>query len=162
MNKEEESLEEAAGLVKTADHLIYLSFPLLQDKRILLKALVKIKESMNICISLILRYEYLNKRIRLYKDPKKNFKVFKDTCARKYEITNQEVNKIVELFEIAEHQEKSSMEFMKDNRVIILSEKMEKKEINLEKAKDFLLLTKNILKKTKENLEINIKTQKPL
>ena len=43
MYKIEENLEEVAKSIKTADHLIYLSFPLLQDKRILLKAVIKIK-----------------------------------------------------------------------------------------------------------------------
>jgi len=162
MYKIEENLEEVAKSIKTADHLIYLSFPLLQDKRILLKAVIKIKETINKCINSILRFEYLNKKIRLYKDPKKNFKVFKDTCSTKYNISNQEIKDIIELFELAEHQEKSSMEFMKDEKVIILSENMKARQISIEKAKKFLLLAKNLLKKTQENLEINIKTQKPL
>ena len=98
----------------------------------------------------------------MYKDPKKNFKVFKDTCSKKYNISNQEIKDIIELFELAEHQEKSSMEFMKDEKVIILSENMKARQISIEKAKKFLLLAKNLLKKTQENLEINIKTQKPL
>lgn len=160
MQKITENLETAANLIKTSDHLIYLTFPLLQDKRILLKATSRIKESINICINSILKYEYLKKNIRLYKDPKKNFKIFKDSCSKKYQIIDQEIKEIIELFEITSHQEKSVVEFMKNEKVIILSEHMEKKEISLEKAKSFLHLAKSFLKKTQENLEINIKTQK--
>ena len=162
MDKTEENLEEAAKLIKTADHLIYLSFPLLQDKRILLKAISKTKETVNKCIASILKFEYLNKKIRLYKDPKTNFKIFKDSCSAKYKISSQEIKDIIELFEIVEYKEKSSMEFIKDQKIIILSENMKPKQISIEKAKSFLLLAKNILKKTQENLEINIKTQKSL
>jgi len=161
MEKILENLEEAEKLIKTTDYLIYLSFPLLQDKKILLKAITTIKKIINKCINSILRCDFLNKKIRLYKDPKKNFKVFKDTSAKKYNITQQEIKEIVELFDIAEHQEKSSMEFMKNNKVIILSENMQQKQVTLEKTKGFLLLAKNIFKKTQENLKINIKTYKP-
>jgi len=161
MEKILENLEEAEKLIKTTDHLIYLSFPLLKDKRILLKAVIKIKEVLNKCINSILKYDFLDKKIRLYKDPKKNFKVFKDTSAKRYNINPQEIKEIIEIFDLAEHQEKSSMEFMKNNQVIILSETMQQKQVTLEKTKSFLFLAKNILKKTKENLKINIKTQKP-
>ena len=162
MQKIAENLEDAIRMIKTADHLIYLSFPLLHDKRILLKSVSGIKEALNICINSILRQEYLTKKIRLYKDPKKNFKIFKDSCSKKYQITEQEIKQIIEIFEIVNHYKTSSMEFMKNEKVVILSSNMEKREITLENAKNFLFLTKNILKKTQENLEINIKTQKPL
>jgi hypothetical protein len=160
MEKIIRNLESATNLIKTSDHLVYLTFPLLQDKRILLKAVLRIKESVNFCINSILKYEYLKSNIKLYKDPKKNFKIFKDFCAEKYQITNQEIKEIIELFELSSYQEKSVVDFMKNQRVILLSESMEKKEISLEKAKSFLHLAKNILKKTYENLEISIKTQK--
>ncbi len=162
MQKILKNLESAANLIKTSDHLIYLTFPLLQDKRILLKAISRIKESLNICINSILKYEYLKNNIRLYKEPKKNFKVFKDSCSGKYQITDQEIKEIIELFELTSHQEKSAVEFMKNEKVIILSENMKKKEVSLEKAKSFLNLAKSILKKIHENLEISIKTQKEL
>jgi hypothetical protein len=41
---------------------------------------------------------------------------------------------------------------MKGERVVILSETMTEKYLTVEKTKEFLILAKNILKKTKENL----------
>ena len=55
------------------------------------------------------------------------------------------------LFEIAEKHKQSSMEFVKNEKIVILSENFNHIEITLEKIREFLALSKSILQKTKEN-----------
>ena len=150
MEKFIEYLAEAERIIKTADHLVYITFPLVKDKKLLLKILSETKIVITNCINSILQYEYLYKRIRLYKDPKTNFRTFREKCAPRYKITKEEIEMIIELFEIVENHKQSSFEFVKNEKIIILSENLEQKSLTVEKIKEFVLIAKNVLKKSKE------------
>ncbi|MFH1787437.1 MAG: hypothetical protein ABH811_01455 [archaeon] len=150
MEKFIENIQSANKTIKIIDHMVYVTFPLIKDKRLLLKILLETKKAIVDCINSILQYEYLYKRIKLYKNQKENLRTFKEKCASKYNITKQEINLINELFEIAEQHKKSPFEFIKDKKIIILSEELQPKIITFEKTKEFLILGKNILNKTKQ------------
>ncbi len=152
MDKFLKNLQEASKIISTADHMLYVTFPLIKDKKLLLKILIDTKIAISKCISSILQYEYLYKRINLYNNPKTNFKTFEEKCAKKYDVTKQDIKLILELFDIVEEHKKSSMEFMKNTKIIILSQNLQQKTITIEKIKEFLTLAKNILKKIKETI----------
>jgi len=155
MEKFLENIIAAEKKVQTVDHMIYVTFPLIKDKRLLLKILQEIKNAVMNCISSILQYEYLYKRITLYKDPKSNFKIFIQKCTPRYQITKEEINLILELFDFIEKHKESPFEFIKDNKVIILSNDLNPKTLTIEKTKEFLMLVKNILRKTRETFKKN-------
>lgn len=146
------NLEEAGKKIKTIDHILYVTFPLIKDKKILLKTLVESKLSIMNCINSILQYEYLQGNTSLSQDSKQNFRIFIEECSPKYKINSQEIKKIFDLFEIVEKHKKSPFEFVKDNKIIILSENMQIEALTLEKTKEFLVLAKEILKKTRETM----------
>lgn len=152
MEKFLQNLEEAEKLISAADHMVYVSFPLIKEKNLLLKALTQTKTSITSCINSILQFEYLYKRVSLYKDSKSNMRVFQERCAPKYGITRQELKQIMELLDLIEKHKKSHMEFMRGNKIIILSENSKTNTITLEKAKEFLILAKKILEKTKTQI----------
>ncbi|MBT3405412.1 hypothetical protein HN832_01330 [archaeon] len=145
-----EYLQEANRITRTVDHLLYVTYPLIQDKKILIKILTELKKSTAFCINSILQYEYLLKRIPLYKDPKMNFKNFINKCAPRYQMSSIENQKITELFQIIENHKQSSMEFKKNNQLIILTETSQK-IIKIETIKEFLQINKKLIE--------NIKTQ---
>ena len=155
MEKFLENIIAAEKKIQTADHMIYVTFPLIKDKRLLLKILQEIKNAVMDCISSILHYEYLYKRITLYKNPKSNFKIFIEKCTPRYQITKEEINLILELFDFIEKHKESPFEFIKDNKVIILSNDLNPKTLTIEKTKEFLMLVKNILRKTRETFKKN-------
>jgi len=155
MEKFLENIIAAEKKIQTADHMIYVTFPLIKDKRLLLKILQEIKNAVMDCISSILQYEYLYKRIILYKNPKSNFKIFIEKCTPRYQITKEEINLILELFDFIEKHRESPFEFIKDNKVIILSNDLNPKTLTIEKTKEFLMLVKNILRKTRETFKKN-------
>lgn len=146
-----ESLQEAEKNVRTIDHMLYVTYPLIKDKRILIKVLKESKNSIFLCISAILQYEYINKRITLYEDSKRNFNTFIE-CSKRYSVTSDEIKRILELFDIIERHKESAIEFYKNGKLIILSENMTQRLISLEKTKEFLELSKEILKKSKSCL----------
>lgn len=155
MEKFLENIVAAEKKIQTADHMIYVTFPLIKDKRLLLKILQEIKNAVMDCISSILQYEYLYKRITLYKNPKSNFKIFIEKCTPRYQITKEEINLILELFDFIEKHKESPFEFIKDDKVIILSNSLNQKTLTIEKTKEFLMLVKNILRKTRETFKKN-------
>ena len=150
MEKFLENLLAAEKTLQTADHMIYVTFPLIKDKRLLLKILQETKNALTYCINSILQREYIYKRITLYKDSKTNFKTFIEKCAPRYKIAKEEIVLIIELFDILEKHKQSPFEFVKDDKVVILSKNMQPKTLTIEKTKEFLINAKNILKKTKE------------
>jgi hypothetical protein len=150
MEKFIEYLHEAEQMVKKVDHMTYVTFPLIKDKRILLKIILETKMAITNCINSILQYEYIFRRISLYRDPKENFKTFTDRCAWRYGITREDIVKIIELFNIVEKHRQSSLEFVKNEKIVILSGNMKKETLELEKIKEFLNLAKKILKNTKD------------
>ena len=152
MEKFLENLEEAHKIILIADHMFYVTFPLIKDKKLLLKILSDTKIAISKCISSVLQYEYLYKRIKLFNNPKTNFRTFEEKCARRYNITEQEIKLILELFEVVEEHKKSSMEFLKNQKIVILSKNLQQKIVPIEKVKEFLILAKNILRKTDDKI----------
>lgn len=157
MKKILENLESAEKITKATDHLLYITFPIIKDKRVILKVISELKLAITHCINSILQYEYFLKRIRLSKDPQTNFKIFEEKCAENYNISKKEIELIMELFRIVEKQKKSPMEFLKNDKIIFMSEDMKPEIFTLEKTKEYLILTKNILKKTKERIEQSLR-----
>lgn len=153
MKKFIEEIMKAEKAIRTADHMIYVTFPLIKDKRLLLKVLQEIKNAVSLCINAVLEYENAKKRIALSKDPKLNFKIFKEKISSTYGISHDEVFFVAELMEISEKHKESPFEFMRDNKVVILSNDLIPRTISLEKIKQFLFLAKNLIKKTKETIK---------
>jgi len=152
MEKFLENLEEADKIIKTADHLIYMTYPLLKDKRLFLKILTETNRAIIKIITAILQYDYIYKRISLYKDTKTNFEIFKEKSAPRYDISQEEIKEIMELINLVEKHEKSTMEFIKDDKVVIINENMESNALTSDKLKKYITLVKNILRKTKNIL----------
>ncbi len=148
MEKFLENLQEAQKTIQTIDHMIYVTFPLIRDKKILIKIITEIKNAIMNCINSILQYEYLYKRINLYKNSKTNFRIFIKKCCPYYKITQKEIDLIIELFELIEKHKQSATEFVREEKVVILSENLKTETITIEKIKEFFNLSKEIMKKT--------------
>ena len=147
-----ESLNRALKALQIADHMTYITFPLIKEKRLLLKILDEIYSSLLNAINSILQFEYLYKRIQLYRDPKENFRTFIEKCAPRYELTKEQVDMILDIFALEEKHKKSPMEFIKNNKVVIMSESLNTNYIDLQKIKEFLILSKEIVRKAKERI----------
>lgn len=150
MEKFFENLEKSEKTIQTADHLLYVTYPLVKDKRLLLKILTEIKKGIASCMNAVLQYEYLHGRVRLSSDPKLNFKKFLEKCCPRYNISETNVKKIIKLFDIVEKHKASPFEFAKEDKIVILSDNMTSEIITLEKVKEFLDSSKIILQKSKD------------
>lgn len=157
MEKFLEYLEVAEKKIQTVDHMIYVTFPLIKDKRLLLKILSETNLIILNIVNAILQYEYLYKRIELTKDARTNLRIFVNYCAPYYKITENELRLILQILDLAEKHKKSPFEFVKEEKVVILSNSLKPEIITLEKSKEFLLMTKSLLKKTRETIHHNLR-----
>tara|TARA_Y100000310_G_scaffold5449_1_gene6372 strand:- start:5938 stop:6405 length:468 start_codon:yes stop_codon:yes gene_type:complete len=152
MEKFQENLAKAVKNLQIADHMTYITYPLVNDRRLLLKIFDEIYKAIIGCINTILNYEYLYKRIRLYKENSENMETFFNKCAKNYELSNEQIKKIKEIIEVNKQHKQSAMEFVKKDKIIILSDNLGTQTIDLQKVKEYLLLAKELLMKT--NLKV--------
>jgi hypothetical protein len=156
MEKFLENLQDASKSIRTLDHMIYVTFPLIQDKKMLLNILLETKNAIQKLINSILQYEYLYKRINLYKNPQTNFETFINNCSKVYKIDQDEMKKIFELFDLAKKHKISSMEFVRNEKIVILGENSSHDVVTVGKTKEFILIAKKILEKVQKRMERDI------
>jgi hypothetical protein len=142
------NLDEARRMIKTADHMIYVTYPILKENRLLIRILEQINSSVLTIINTILQHEYAYKRIKIYNDFRVNFETFDTKCAPKYGISKEYIEGMKQLFALIEKHKKSPMEFVRQNKFIIMSENLETDNITVDRLKFFLSIAKDILKKT--------------
>lgn len=145
MEKFQQNLQDAIKSLQIADHMTYVTFPLVNEQRLLLKIFDEIYKSVINCINAVLNYEYLYKRIRIYSDNEDNIRTFSDRCAKYYNLSHEQIKKILEILELNKKHKKSPMEFVKKERVVILSENLGTKTLDIHKIKEYLILAKEFL-----------------
>ena len=153
MEKFIEYLNKSQRSLILADHVVYVTFPLIKDKRLMFKALNEIYNSLLDSINAILQYEYFYKRIQLYRDAKTNFRTFTEQCASRYNLGEAQIRKIIEIFKLMEKPKASPFEFIRDDKIVIMSDNLHTESITLEKLKDFLLQAKDILRKAENTIK---------
>jgi len=152
--KYKEKIALAIKNMKIADHITYVTYPVIKDKRLLLKSLDSVYDSIAGIINAILYYDYIWKRIELHKDPKINFDTFLGKCSPRLELGTEEIRDILELFATVESHRKSPLEFMRKDKIVIMSTSLRTSIIDLERVKKYLNLSKRMLEKAKKYMNI--------
>ena len=144
MEEYEKNLKEALKHLQIADHMIYVTFPIINEYRLLLKIFDEIYFSVINSINAILNYEYLYKRIRIYDNNNDNLDTF-FRIAKNYDISNEQIKKIREIISINKKHKQSAMEFVKKDRVVIMSDSLSTQILDVIISKQYLLLAKELL-----------------
>lgn len=149
MEKYQESLQSAVKSLKIADHILYITYPVIKDKRLLLKSLDSVYEAMVDIINSFLQYDSIWKKIQLTPDPKNNFEIFINRTSKNNNITREEVQEILDFFSVIEAHRKSPMEFKRKDKVVIMGSDLQTTMIDPEKIKKYLSLTRRIFEKAR-------------
>ena len=148
IEKFQENLEKAIKHLKIADHMTYVTLPIVNEKRLILKIFDEIYKSIINCINAILNYEYLYKRIQIYNNNEDNISTFMDKCAKTYNLSNHQIKKIKEILETNKRHKQSAMEFIKKDKIVILSNNLKTQVLNVQIIKEYLLVAKELLMRT--------------
>lgn len=141
-----ESMEKAKRYLQTADHLAFVTFPLMKENRLLLKVLEELGNALVFAINSVLQYEYIYKKIHIYSNAKENFQTFREV-AKRYGVGYDQMKKIEDILGLMEKHKKSPFEFVKDDKIVIMSHGFGTDILTIEKIKGFVIETKDVVRK---------------
>ncbi|MBS3155284.1 hypothetical protein J4404_02175 [Candidatus Woesearchaeota archaeon] len=149
IEKHDEHILLAKKALKTADHMTYMTYPLVRD----LKIIVSITENIYLAVinamESVLQYDRFYKRINpLAENFDSRFHVFKEKCAPRYEFDRDDLTLIEELRNIIKHHTDSNMEFVRSDKLIICSPTFKMKTLDISAIKQYLVRTKKFIRKT--------------
>tara|TARA_Y100000034_G_scaffold122372_1_gene167747 strand:+ start:964 stop:1446 length:483 start_codon:yes stop_codon:yes gene_type:complete len=141
-------LDKANLLVKRADHMFYVTYPLMKDNKLIITMAENVNNGMLCAMDALLMYERLYKRISLYpEDFKVKMDMFKGSIARRYNIHRDHIVLIQDLKKFLEERKKSGVEFVKNDKYVLFNQKRELKSLGIDKLKENLNMSKDFLKK---------------
>jgi len=154
MEKLKELVKKANQHLKTADHLTYVTYPLVKDIKLLLNIIENLNKSMTLGMEAVLRYDKLFKRISPYPDNfEAKFLVFQKSSVMRHAIKGEQVSLIEELNNIINKHKQSPMVFQRKDKLVISNHNYRLKTLTIEdvkrylpNAKLFIFKVNNILK----------------
>jgi len=141
------SFEDAKSTLRIADHILYITYPVLKENRLLTKVLEEIYSAVKKTIDSIMEREYRLKRIQLYSDPKINMTIFEQRCASRYGFTSQDIVEIKQIMNLFHAHKSSPIEFARQNKLVIMSDNLQTESLTLQRLKNLLRTAKDIVRK---------------
>ena len=148
MEKFDEFMESAEKKLNFADHILTMAYPSIKDPKLLLSVAENLFLAFNYSLTSLLYYERHFKRIPPFQD---NFslklQLFKDECAERYGIGDEQLKAMQELKEILVAHKKSPIEFPRKESFLIFNESYEAKALTQDLLKDCIKKAKLFIKK---------------
>lgn len=142
-----EQIEEAQKALKVADHLTYVTFPLIGDDKIMTMITDNLHLSLMKAIEAILNYDKYYKRIsNIPEDFENKFDIFKNDIAKRYNINQETIFMIKEIKEITDSRKKPNTLLKKENYVFF-TEQHKMRTVNIKKMKEYINTTKLFISK---------------
>lgn len=107
---------------RAADHVLSVTFPVVQDPKLLLRGLEHLEKATRTTISTVLKREYLFKRIRLTNNGIRNKEIFFQVCAKNYMVTTEDAALLQEVLELGRRHRASGVEFSQRGKAVILDD----------------------------------------
>lgn len=152
-------VQEMNRYFNTADHLLYITYPLVKDNKIIITIIENLNHALVKAMEAILYYDRLYKRISPYPE---NFNskldIFKTKCAPRYNFEREHVILLQDINEIVEEHKRSTLEFIRKDKFVICSNSYSKtKTINIEKLKNYVNNAKPFIQKVNSVYMQNVK-----
>ena len=152
MENNGKSILEIKDKIKKIANLLVL-FNITKNKKLALLALEELEKTIKKIITSILKFENSLKRFKLSKNPEINFRNFENISQSNYNLLKEEIKEIKEILEISKAHKNSTMEFPRNQEIIIITENQSIQKLSQQKL--FKSLT--IIEKLFKNLDKKIK-----
>ena len=149
-------IENSKKTLRTADHLIYVTYSIIKEKRLLIKIFETLHSVTLDVVNAILQNEYSYKRIKIYNDIQVNFEIFTNSCAARYGILPEHLNFIAQILNLMKKHKESPMEFVRHEKYVIMSDNLHAESLTLDQLKMFLVIVKDLVRKA----ELGIRAQR--
>lgn len=135
--------DKAVQKIRVADHMLFMTYPLVKDPKLLLSIIENIFASLDYGVSSLLHHEKLFKRIPPFHDTfPSRFEIFKDKMIPKYELSPKYVKLIKDVGSIISEHKKSPVEFARKDKFVICSPCYSLKTIDTNLVKKYIFETK--------------------
>ena len=131
-------LKESARHLNIADHMTHVTFPIVNEKRLILKIFEEIYKSIMNSINFAVLNRFTNNEIE------SNLFYFIDSISKKINLDENNIKKIKEIMEIENKYKKSAMNFVKKDKIVILSDSLAIHTLTIENIKEYLLIAKEL------------------
>ena len=139
MEKFQEDREKALKNIKIADHIISVTYPLVQDPKLLLVVMDNIFFAFNNTMTSILNYERTFKRIPEFGESFEiKVNMFKTKVMPKYNINQEYLKTILELKEIIKEHKESPVEFSRKDKFVICSDSYKMRTLSIGEIKRYI------------------------
>lgn len=140
-------VERANKSFQTADHLAYVTYPLLKDPKLMMTVVENLYNAMVCGMDAFLQYERLYKRIfNLPDDFSSKMDIFKKV-AQRYNINREHIVVIDDLKNVIEYRRKAPVEFVRRERIIMCSDTYKIRSLNMDKVKEYIKRSKPFFEK---------------
>ena len=155
MEKFQESRERALKALRTADHMISVTYGVVKDPKLLLAILENLNVSLQETMNSIIYYDRLFKRIPPFQDTfESRYNAFRLKSARRYSLESEYVTAIAEVKEMLDEHKKSPVEFVRNDKFVICNDSYKMKALSIQDIKKHIARAKIFIQ------EANIITSK--
>ena len=145
---------EARQKLKTADHLLTQTYPLVKDPKLLLAVLDNIYLAVTGAMSAIIQYERDHKRIPPFHDSfETKLDLFKFKLAKSRGFSDEDVTLIHTLRSMKMMQERSTVEFPRKDKFVMCTEDYHMETISTEQLLKHIKQTNAFLQKVEAHLK---------
>ena len=160
MHEASKLLAEANKLLRTADHLTYVTYPLVKDNKLIMTITENLAEATVKAMDAVIDYDRYFKRISyLPSDFQSKLDVFRTSCAPRYRINLNYLSLIKDLKNIQDARKTAKMEFVRKDNYILTQENFAVKTLNYQKVKDYVNLSKRFFEQVNLIFK-NVQTQR--
>ena len=144
-------VQQANTSFKTADHLAHVTYPLLNETKLIITIAENLRKCIEDGMEAVLYLDRLYKRIQQYpSDFLSKFYVFRERCAVRYKFEKDEIAMINEVHILMESKRKSNLEFVRKDRLVFASDTYKLKSLTIHDVKNYLITAKKFLDKVNQ------------
>ena len=161
MEKFKALVNEANKSFEVADHLAFVTYPLLNEVKLLIIIAENLFITLDKGMTALLYYDWLYKRIdNVPEGFQRKLDIFRTRTARRYNIPEEHISLIKDIYEIIQHRKKSPIEFAMKDKFVVASNNYKLRTVNLSSIKKQIALAKMFIDKVnkiKEESDLRFK-----
>ena len=150
MEKYQEFLIKMDGAFKTADHLAYVTYPIVNEIKLLMNIIEHLDKALKAGMNALLEYDRLYKRIGpLPESFELRFETFQRKLVMRHAIKAEYLDLIENIHNLVTYKQKSPMVFQRKDKYVIANHKYRMKTITIEDAKKYIEKAKPFISKVR-------------
>lgn len=154
MEKYKSKIKEAEEEIEMADHLIYVTSPVVKDKNLFLSAFDHIYQSFKKAIYGFLLYKKRNKQVSSIPDNSKlRTRIFLEEFGRELGINKKEWQEFLKLDRSGRRKEEGKFTLLKEGSLHFILDDYNTTSLGIDEIKDNLLMIKELIKNIKKKCQ---------